>query len=138
MVFWGRFIQRQRIFRKIKKRIEEVITSSNCSFYVGKRLMALSVELVVTPTAEIANNLLKNVDEFLGEYFAKTNMLQQIGWSSNYTRDRGFKSVYLIELAWFNVSPNRRIYKKPGERYDFVPLPLCFFINCRSMLERLS
>ena len=89
--------------------------------------MALSVELVVTPTAAIANNLLKNVDEFLGEYFAKTNMLQQIGWSSNYTRDKGFQSVYLIELAWFNVSPNRRIYKKTRRTIRFCSFSFMFF-----------
>ena len=52
--------------------------------------MALSVELVVTPTAEIANNLLKNVDE----YFAKTKILREIGWCSNYTLDKRFCSVY--------------------------------------------
>ena len=102
--------------------------------------MALSVELVVTPTAEIANNLLKNVDE----YFAKTKILREIGWCSNYTLDKRFCSVYLIELTWFNVSPNRRIYKNPGkhligeQQYDFVPFPLCFCFNCRSMLECLS
>ena len=101
--------------------------------------MSLSVKLVVTPTAEIANDLLKNVDE----YFAKTKTLREIGWCSNYTFDKRFRSVYLIEIACFNVSPNRRIYKKPHEhpigeqQYDFVPFPLCFCFNCRSMLECL-
>ena len=60
--------------------------------------MALSVELVVTPTAEIANNLLKNVDEVVDEYFAETKILREIGWCAHYTLDKRFRSVYLIEL----------------------------------------
>ena len=41
--------------------------------------MALSVELVVTPTAKIADNLLKNINEVVDEYFAKTKILREIG-----------------------------------------------------------
>ena len=86
----------KEFLEKSKKRIEEVITSSNCSFYVGKKLVALSVELVVTPTAEIANNLIKNVDEVVDEYFAETKILREIGWCANYTLDKRFRSVYLF------------------------------------------
>ena len=66
-------MQRKKFFRNFKKK------KSNCSFYVGKRVMALSVELVVTPTAKIADNLLKNINEVVDEYFAKTKILREIG-----------------------------------------------------------
>ena len=91
--------------------------------------MALSVELVVTPTAKIADNLLKNINEVVDEYFAKTKILREIGWCSNYMLDKRFHSVYLIELAWFNILLNCRIFKKPGEQYNFVPFMFYFFAS---------
>ena len=121
-----------------KKKIEEVVTSSKCSFYFGKRIMTLSVELATTPTGEIASDIIKNIDEAVNEFFAKTKVLRKIGWCSSYNIDKRFHSVYLIELAWLNISPNRRIYEKPGVQYNFVPFSLCSCFSCKSMLECLS
>ena len=138
-VFRRRLIQRKCIFGKIKKiKIEEVVTSSKCSFYFGKRIMTLSVELAATPTGEIASDIIKNIDEAVNEFFAKTKVLRKIGWCSSYNIDKRFHSVYLIELAWLNISLNRRIYEKPGVQYNFVPFSLCSCFSCKSMLECLS
>ena len=43
--------------------------------------------------------------------------------------DKRFHSVYLIELAWFNILLNCRIFKKPGEQYNFVPFMFYFFAS---------
>ena len=76
--------------------------------------MTLSVELAMTLTGEIAYDIIKNIDEVVDEFFAKTKVLREIGWCSSYSIDKRFQSVYLIELAWLNISPNQIIYKKPG------------------------
>ena len=88
LAFRGRFMQRKSLFRKFKKKIEEVITSSNCSFYFGKRIMTFSLEVAVTPTAEIARKILRNVDEVVDAYFAKTKILCEIAWCSSYILDK--------------------------------------------------
>ena len=85
--------------------------------------MTFSVELVATPTAEIARNILKNVDEVVDVYFTKTKILDEIGWCSSYMLDKEFHLVYLTELSWLNILPNCKIHKKLGEQYD-----LFFFI----------
>ena len=76
--------------------------------------MTLSVELAMTLTGEIAYDIIKNIDEVVDDFFAKTKVLREIGWCSSYSIDKRFQSVYLIELAWLNISPNQIIYKKPG------------------------
>ena len=76
--------------------------------------MTLSVELAMTLTGEIAYDIIKNIDEVVDEFFAKTKVLREIGWCSSYSIDKRFQSVYLIELDWLNISPNQIIYKKPG------------------------
>ena len=91
--------------------------------------MALSVELVVTPTAKIADNLLKNINKAVDEYFAKTKILLEIGGCSNYMLDKRLRSVYLIELTWFNILLNCRIYKKRGQQYNFFPFMFYFFAS---------
>ena len=76
-----------------KKKIEEQVTSSNCSFYIGKRVMCLSVELLFTPTEAIAKILFNTIEEI----FAKQEILYKIGWCSSYLMDK---------FAWLNISPN--------------------------------
>ena len=60
----------------------------NCSFYHGKRIMAFSVELSITPTVEISHKILNNVDENLDVYFAKKKTLDETGLWSSYTLDK--------------------------------------------------
>lgn len=98
-------------FLEKTKKIEEEITSSNCSFYFGKRVMTISVELSVTPTEVIASVLVNIVKE----HFAKQDLLYKIGWCYNYMLDKRYHFSYLIEFAWFNISPNCRFYVKEGE-----------------------
>ena len=45
--------------QKKKEKKEEVVTSSKCSFYFGKRIMTLSVEVATTPIEEI--DIIKNI-----------------------------------------------------------------------------
>ena len=71
-----------------KEKIEKSFDFSNCNFYYGKRIMTLSVELGISPTAEIAHKILNNADEVLDVYFAKEKTLHEIGWCSSYMLDR--------------------------------------------------
>ena len=60
---------------KAKEKIEGQVTSSNCGFFSGKRIMCFSVELSVTPTKEIAKILLNTI-EFLQ---SKNNFIRLVG-----------------------------------------------------------
>ena len=42
---------------------------------------------------------------------------------------------YLIEFSWLNISPNRKVYKKEGEKSTLVPFSLCNCFNCKSILQ---
>ena len=41
----------------------------------------------------------------------------------------------LVEFSWVNVSPNRRVYEKEGEKYSLIPFSLCNCFNCKTMAE---
>ena len=73
--------------------------------------MTFSVELSVSPTRAIAKVLLK----ILEETFAKEENLYKIGWCSSCMIDERYDRAYLIEIAWLNISPNRKVYVKEGE-----------------------
>ena len=124
----------KRTFWKKQNTIEEQVTSSNCAFDIGKRIMCLSVKLLVTPTEVIAKMLLNTIEEI----FAKQEMLYKTGWCSSYTMDKRYDSTYLVEFARLNVSPNRKMYVKEGERQEIVPFSLCFCFSCNQMLKCLS
>ena len=70
---------------KTKEKIEEQITSSNCGFFIGKRIMCLSVELSVTPTKEIAKILVIRLKEFLQskKYFIRLVGVPVIQWAKD-------------------------------------------------------
>ena len=67
-----------------KKKIEEQVTSSNCGFYIGKRVMCLSVELLFTPTEAIAKILFNTIEEFLQskKYLIRLVGILVIRWTS--------------------------------------------------------
>ena len=71
--------------------------------------MSFSVEVSITPAAEIARKILNNVDEILDVYFAKKKTLHEIGWCSSYMLDKGiFDLRYFIEFSGLNIPPNRK------------------------------
>ena len=93
----------------------------------------------MNPTAKIACKIRNNVDKIVDVYFAKTKILREIGWCSSYMLDKRIcQSVYLVELSWLNILLNRRMYKKPGKQYNFVPFSLCSCFRCKSMLQCIS
>ena len=119
-----------QFLEKSKKKIEEIITSSNCSFDFGKSIMTFSAELAATPTAEIAREILKNVDEVVDVYYVQTKILREIGWCSSYMLDkRACQSVYLVEFSWLNISRNCRLRKKLGQQCNFVPFFFVFLFQ---------
>ena len=120
--------------------------------------MTLFVELTVVPIKEIANKLLFTVDTILDEYFAKRKTLHKIGWCSYYMIDKRVLNLkelyekykksldkmscvasksYLIEFSWLNISPNRKLYEKEGEKSTLVPFSLGKCFSCQSMLQCL-
>ena len=101
-----------------KEKAEESFESSDCSFYCGEIVMTFSVELSITPTAEIARKILNGIDGIADVYFAKKKTFHQIGLCSSYMLDkRILESRYLTEYSWLNISPNRRLYRKQGENF---------------------
>ena len=101
--------------------------------------MSFSVEVSITPAAEIARKILNNVDEILDVYFAKKKTLDEIGWCSSYMLDKGiFELRYLIEFLWLNISPNHKLCKKQGENFQFLPFfyVIVFTVNqCYSIFR---
>ena len=114
--------------------------------------------MTIVPTSEIANKLIFTVDSILDEYFAKWKTLHEIGWCSSYIIDKRVlnskefcekykesldkmscvaSKSYLIEFSWLNISPNRKVYNKEGEKSTLVPFSLCKFFSCQSMLQCL-
>ena len=92
--------------------------------------MTFSAELAATPTAEIACEILKNVDEVVDVYYVQTKILREIGWCSSYMLDkRVCQSVYLVEFSWLNISRNCRLHKKPGQQCNFVPFFFMFLFQ---------
>ena len=91
----------------------------------------------------------------MDEYFAKRKTLHEIGWCSSYMIDKRVLNLkefyekyeksldkmqsksYLIESSWLNISSNRKLYKKEGEKSALVPFSLCKCFSCQSMLQCL-
>ena len=128
------YLMKQVFWKKAREKIEGQVTPSSCGFFIGKRIMSPSVELSVTPTKAIAKILLNTTEGI----FAKQEMLYKIGWCSTYTMDKRYDRTYLVEFAWLNISPNRRMYVKEGEKQEIVPFSLCSCFSCNQMLKRLS
>ena len=128
------YLMKQVFWKKAREKIEGQVTPSNCGFFIGKRIMSPSVELSVTPTKAIAKILLNTTEGI----FAKQEMLYKIGWCYTYTMDKRYDRTYLVEFAWLNISPNRRMYVKEGEKQEIVPFSLCSCFSCNQMLKRLS
>ena len=91
-------------------------------FLYWKRVICLSVELLVTPTEVIAKVLLNTIEET----FAKQEILYKIGWCSSYIMDKRYDRTYLIEFAQLNISPNQKMYVKEGEEQEIVPILFVF------------
>ena len=70
---------------KAKEKIEEQVTSSNCGFLIGKRIICLSVELSVTPTKAIAKILLNTIEKYLQskKYFIRLVGVLVIQWTKD-------------------------------------------------------
>ena len=100
--------------------------------------MSFSVEVSITPAAEIARKILNNVDEILDVYFAKKKTLDEIGWCSSYMLDKGiFELRYLIEFLWLNISPNHKLLQETRRKFPIPSLFLCHCFHCQSMLQYL-
>ena len=118
--------------------------------------MTFSVELYTLPNSEFVSKLLFNIDAILDVYFTKKNILHEIGWCSSYLLDKRVlnskeyyeksnKSLddlsqpvsksYLIEFSRLNISPNHKMLKKEGQKYEPAPFSLCSCFNCKSMLQ---
>ena len=141
-----------------EKRLEKEFNNIAAQFYYGKRIMTLSVELTKVPTLKIAKKLIPTVDSILEEYFAKRKTFHEIDWCSSYMIDKRVlnskefhekykesldemscvaSKSYLIEISWLNISPNRKVYKKEGEKSTLVPFSLCKYFSCQSMSKCL-
>ena len=119
----------------LKKLIDErLFEAHQCSFYFGKRVITYSVELSVSPTRAITKVLL----DMIVETFAKEENLYDIGWCSSYIIDKRYDRAYLIEIAWLNMSPNRKVYVKESEKQKIIPSSLCSCFSCQEMLKCLS
>ena len=119
----------------LKKLIDErFFEGHQCSFYFGKRIMTFSFELSVSPTRAIAKVLLNTIEET----FAKEENLYKIGWCSSYMIDKRYDRAYLIEFAWLNISPNRKVYVKKDEKQKIILFSLCSCFSCQEMLKCLS
>ena len=119
----------------LKKLIDErLFEAHQCSFYFGKRIMTFSVELSVSPTRAIAKVLLNTIEET----FTKEENLYKIGWCSSYMIDKRYDRAYLIEFAWLNISPNRKVYVKKDEKQKIILFSLCSCFSCQEMLKCLS
>ena len=113
-------------------------------------MMTFSVELYTLLSSEF--------DAILDVYFAKENILHEIGWCSSYLLDKRVlnskeyyeksnKSLdellqtvsksYLIEFSWLSISPNRKMFKRECQKYELVPFSLCNCFNCKSNLRCL-
>ena len=128
------YLMKQVFWKKAREKIEGQVISSNYGFFIGKKIMSPSVELSVTPTKAIAKILLNTIEEI----FAKQEILYKIGWCSTYVMDKRYDRTYLVEFAWLNISPNRRMYVKEGGKQEIVPFSLCSCFSCNQMLKRLS
>ena len=84
----------------------------------------------------------------------KKKILHEIGWYSSYLLDkrvlnskesyeksnksldelsRMVSESYLIEFSWLNISPNHKMFKREGQKYELTPFSLCSCFNCKSM-----
>ena len=154
--FGDNLLKEQYFLEDAKKKIEEFFDSTNCSFYYGRKMMTFSVELYTLPNSEFASKLLFNIDAILDVYFTKKCILHKIGWCSSYLLDervlnskeyyeKSNKSLddlsqsvsksYLIEFSRLNISPNHKMFKKEGPKYEPAPFSLCSCFNCKSMLQ---
>ena len=141
-----------------EKRLEKEFDNTAVQFYYGKKIMTLSLELTIVANSEIANKLMFTVDSILDKYFAKKETLYEIGWCSGYLINKRVlnskefyekykesldrmscvaSKSYLIEFYWLNISPNRKVYKKEGEKSTLVPFSLCKCFRCQSTLQCL-
>ena len=63
-----------------------------------------------------------------------------INSNGKYEESKSFSEVlkinksYLIEFAWLNVSRNRKLFKREGEKYSFEPFSLCNCYSCQSFI----
>ena len=105
---------------------ERLFEARQCSFYFGNRVTTLSVELSVSPTRAIVKVLLNTIEET----FTKEENLYKIGWCSSYMIDKRYDRAYLIEFAWLNISPNRKVYVKVGEKQKIIPFSLYSCFSC--------
>ena len=132
----GQVLSNEETFLEdLKKLIDErLFEVHQCSLYFGKRIMTFSVELSVSPTRAIAKVLLNTIEET----FTKEENLYKIGWCSSDMIDKRYYRVYLIEFAWLNISPNRKVYVKKDEKQKIILFSLCSCFSCQEMLKCLS
>ena len=105
------------------------------TFY-NKKVMTVSIKLNKTDL-EISKKLIFNIDSILDVYFDQKKTLFEISWCSSYMIDKRkiVSEKNLDEFCWVNVSPNRRVYEKEGEKSSLIPFSLCNCFNCKTIAE---
>ena len=79
------YLMKQVFWKKAREKNEGQATSSNCGFFIGKRIMSPSVELSVTPTKAIAKILLNTIEKYLQskKYFIRLVGVLVIQWTKD-------------------------------------------------------
>ena len=52
--------------------------------------------------------------------------------------DKRYYTAYLVEFAWLNISPNRKVYVKKDEKQKIILFSLRSCFICQEMLKCLS
>ena len=59
---------------------------------------------------------------------------EKYGVSKNFAEVLQTNKSYLIELAWLNVSPNQKLFKREGQKYSVEPFSLCNCFHCQKFI----
>ena len=134
--YFGKDLSNKSNFlEEVKKLFNREFNADVGTFY-SKEVMTVFIELNKTDL-EISKKLIFNVDSILDVYFCQKKTLFEIGWCPSYMIDKRKISSEknLVEFSWMNVSPNRSVYKKEGEKYSLTLFSLCNCFNCKTIAE---
>ena len=120
---------------EVKKIFNRELNVDVGTFYNNK-VITVSIKLNKTDL-EISKKLIFNIDLILDVYFDQKKALFEISWCSSYMIDKRkiASEKNLDEFCWVNVSPNRRVYEKEGEKNSLIPFLLCNCFNCKTIAE---
>ena len=134
--YFGKDLSNKSNFlEEVKKLFNREFNADVGTFY-SKKVMTVFIELNKTDL-EISKKLIFNIDSILDVYFDQKKTLFEISWCSSYMIDKRkiVSEKNLDEFCWVNVSPNRRVYEKEGEKNSLIPFSLCNCFNCKTIAE---